>query len=207
MLKKNIRKKYNPQGQEGVGKYYINTQNIVTSISFDKSSIDLDKVYKNVFPDAQYDPKLFPGLIYRPKKPLVTLLMFKSAKINCTGAKALEVSKEVLDKMASTLKSKGIIDEDTKYKFKIANIVSSAYLGKRISLGKLSMSKKTSNIQSIEYEPEQFPGLVLKMVDPKVVLLLFLSGKIVCTGATSLEQTQDAIEKIDKIVQDSGNYF
>jgi len=52
------------------------------------------------------------------------------------------------------------------------------------------------------YEPEQFPGLIYRMDDPKVVILLFASGKLVCTGATKEEDVYTAVDKLHKILEE-----
>jgi transcription initiation factor TFIID TATA-box-binding protein len=53
-------------------------------------------------------------------------------------------------------------------------------------------------LENTEYEPEQFPGLVFRMDDPRVTFLLFGSGKIICTGGRSIADVHRAVEKIDK---------
>jgi len=52
------------------------------------------------------------------------------------------------------------------------------------------------------YEPEQFPGLIYRMNQPKVVLLLFASGKFVCTGARKEEQVHEAVNNLHKQLTD-----
>ena len=81
----------------------------------------------------------------------------------------------------------------------IQNIVTSADLGARINLNKIAMSL---TLDKIEYEPEQFPGLVYRLDDPKVVVLLFGSGKLIITGGKVHE---DAERAVDKIYQDLQN--
>ncbi|HIG95428.1 TPA: TATA-box-binding protein [Candidatus Woesearchaeota archaeon] len=74
---------------------------------------------------------------------------------------------------------------------KIVNIVVSASLGKDIPLEKMA-----ATLSNTEYNPEQFPGLVIRIKEPKTSALIFSSGKIVCTGARTMEKVQEAIEKI-----------
>ena len=76
---------------------------------------------------------------------------------------------------------------------KIENVVASASLGVPIKLEKL-----VSSMEGVEYEPEQFPGLVYRMDDPKVTFLLFGSGKIICTGGRSIEDIKRAVLKVDR---------
>jgi transcription initiation factor TFIID TATA-box-binding protein len=86
----------------------------------------------------------------------------------------------------------------TNFKVKIENIVASATLGIEVPLDKI-----VSKLEVMEYEPEQFPGLVYRMDDPKVAFLFFSSGKIVCTGARNVKDVHQAIDlaykKLEKI--------
>ena len=77
-----------------------------------------------------------------------------------------------------------------KVKFKIENIVASANLG--IELDLYTLGRK---VPDIEYEPEQFPGAILKIKDPKASLLLFKNGKIICTGCRTSKEVGLAIQK------------
>ena len=82
-----------------------------------------------------------------------------------------------------------------KIKFKIENIVASANLG--IELDLYTLGRKVPNI---EYEPEQFPGAILKIKDPKASLLLFKNGKIICTGCRTSKEVGEAIQKALKLL-------
>lgn len=79
------------------------------------------------------------------------------------------------------------------FKVRVENIVASATLNVEIPLEKI-----VSKLEGMEYEPEQFPGLVYRMKDPKAAALIFGSGKIVCTGARSVEDVKIAISKVSK---------
>ncbi|RLE47619.1 TATA-box-binding protein [Candidatus Woesearchaeota archaeon] len=78
-------------------------------------------------------------------------------------------------------------------KIEIVNIVVSASLGHDIPLEKMA-----ATLPNTEYNPEQFPGLVIRIKDPKTSALIFSSGKIVCTGARSMEKVHESIKKIIK---------
>ncbi|MBD3155302.1 MAG: TATA-box-binding protein, partial [Candidatus Aenigmarchaeota archaeon] len=80
-----------------------------------------------------------------------------------------------------------------KFDIKVENIVASVALGIRIPLESL-----VHHLEGTEYEPEQFPGLVYRMKDPKVAFLLFSSGKIVCTGARKVEDVEFAVKALSK---------
>jgi len=82
---------------------------------------------------------------------------------------------------------------------KIENVVASTTIAKELDLNKLSTS-----LPDGEYEPDQFPGLVLRMKDPKTAALLFRSGKVVCTGAKTIEDVAKAIDKVCRKVEKAG---
>ena len=79
------------------------------------------------------------------------------------------------------------------FNIRVENIVASVALGVEVPLEKI-----VSTMEGMEYEPEQFPGLVYRMVDPKVAFLLFGSGKIVCTGGRTIKDVNIAVEKVYK---------
>ena len=78
-------------------------------------------------------------------------------------------------------------------KIKIENVVASTDIKKILSLDKL-----LTILEDSEYEPEQFPGLVYRIFDPKVAFLLFSSGRVVCAGAKSLNDVKNAVNKLEK---------
>jgi len=82
---------------------------------------------------------------------------------------------------------------------KVVNIVVSSSLGHDIPLEKMA-----ATLPNTEYNPEQFPGLVLRIKEPKTSALIFSSGKIVCTGARSMDKVQESIDKIIKSVEKIG---
>ncbi|MEM2116077.1 MAG: TATA-box-binding protein [Candidatus Woesearchaeota archaeon] len=81
--------------------------------------------------------------------------------------------------------------EEIKKGIKIVNIVVTTSLQKNIQLERVA-----ANLPNTEYNPEQFPGLVLKLKNPKTSALIFNSGNVVCTGATSLEDVEKSIQGI-----------
>jgi transcription initiation factor TFIID TATA-box-binding protein len=141
---------------------------------------------------ADYNPEQFPGLIYRMKDPKAATLLFSSGKVVCTGAKSREQVKAAISKVIKQIEKAGIhIDADPK--IEVQNIVATFDLGQQVNLNAVAISL---GLEKVEYEPEQFPGLVFRMDMPKVVLLLFGSGKVVCTGARKPQDVEEAVEKI-----------
>ena len=141
---------------------------------------------------AEYEPKSFPGLIFHLKEPKITTLLFHSGKLVCTGAKTLEEVKRAIEMVVMNIRKAGVhIIGPPAYE--VQNIVASADIGHPINLTSVVISL---GLERVEYEPEVFPGLVYRMNNPKVVILLFGSGKLVCTGARKPQDVEAAIKKI-----------
>ena len=143
-------------------------------------------------PGVEYNPKRFPGLVFRIKRPKSAILIFRTGKMVCTGAKSEKESKRAIKKVVRELKKSGIIIIG-KPEIKVVNIVATANLSGRIELEEAAYS-----LGRTMYEPEQFPGLIYRMEEPKVVILLFSTGKLVCTGATKEEDVYKAVAKLHK---------
>jgi transcription initiation factor TFIID TATA-box-binding protein len=104
-------------------------------------------------------------------------------------------------KVVKELKRGGIIII-SKPELKIQNIVASVALG-----GLIDLEKAAFTLGKSMYEPEQFPGLIYRMEEPKVVILLFASGKLVCTGAKKEQDVYDAVEKLHVLLEEKGLIF
>ena len=172
----------------------VNIENVVASAIL-KQRIDLNSVVK-AFPNVEYRPEQFPGLVFRLKKPKTATLIFNSGKMVCTGAKSEIQAKKAVRKVVQELKDNGILIVE-KAEIEVQNIVASASLG-----GKIDLEKSTVSLGRTMYEPEQFPGLIYRMSDPKVVILLFASGKLVCTGAKKEKEVYDAVTKLHGMLED-----
>ena len=153
--------------------------------------IDLNAVVRGN-PGVKYDPKTFPGLVYKLKRPKTSILIFTTGKMVCTGAKSSKEAKRAVKKVVRELKKSGIIIPG-KPEIKVVNMVASANL-----LGRIELENCAYALQRTMYEPEQFPGLIYRMDEPKVVILLFASGKLVCTGANKEEDVSLAVAKLHK---------
>jgi len=169
-------------------------ENVVASVTLNQR-FDLNAIVKGN-PGVEYRPERFPGLVFRLKKPKTAILIFSTGKMVCTGAKSENESKKAVLKVVKELKKSGIIIPG-KPEIKIVNMVASADL-----LGRIELEEATYSLERTMYEPEQFPGLIYRMDEPKVVILIFASGKIVCTGATKEENVYKAIAKLHKQVEE-----
>jgi transcription initiation factor TFIID TATA-box-binding protein len=172
----------------------INIENVVASATLNQR-VDLNAVVKG-YPGVEYRPEQFPGLVFRLKRPKTATLIFNSGKMVCTGAKSEKEARRAVMKVIRELKKGGIIIIG-KPELKIQNIVASAALG-----GLIDLEKSAYDLGRTMYEPEQFPGLIYRMGVPKVVILLFASGKLVCTGAKQEEDVYEAVSKLHKKLED-----
>ena len=176
--------------------YSIRIQNVVAAATLNQR-FDLNAIVKG-FPGVEYNPERFPGLVFRLKKPKTAILIFSTGKMVCTGAKSEKKAKQAVKKVVEELKNSGIIIIG-KPEIKIVNIVASVNLS-----GRIELEDATYSLGKTMYEPEQFPGLIYRMDDPKVVILIFTSGKLVCTGATKEEDVYKAVDKLHKNLKEKG---
>ncbi|MHA1532512.1 MAG: TATA-box-binding protein, partial [Candidatus Heimdallarchaeota archaeon] len=146
----------------------VKVENIVASTTF-ADKLDLDMISQSL-KEAEYEPEQFPGLIYRLKNPKTATLLFTSGKDNCTGAKTLEDVRKTIDIIADKLKKLGVdVYKKKDLEMVVQNMVAVADLGSDLNLNEVAMGL---GLENIEYEPEQFPGLVYRIKEPKVVMLL-----------------------------------
>ncbi|HKU33810.1 MAG TPA: TATA-box-binding protein [Candidatus Nitrosotalea sp.] len=172
----------------------VSIENVVASASVDQR-IDLN-VITQTFPDVEYHPDQFPGLVFRLKSPKTATLIFSSGKMVCTGAKSEEQAIKAVRSVVQKLRKGGIkIKKDAV--IVIQNIVASASLG-----GKIHLEQAARGLPRSMYEPEQFPGLIHRMLDPKTVILLFASGKLVCTGAKKESEVYRAVHNLHTLLEE-----
>ncbi|KAJ1870685.1 TATA-binding protein (TBP) [Coemansia sp. RSA 1722] len=163
-------------------------QNIVATVNLD-CRLDLKTIALHAR-NAEYNPKRFAAVIMRIREPKTTALIFASGKMVVTGAKSEDDSKLAARKYARIVQKLGFPAKFTD--FKIQNIVGSCDVKFPIRLEGLACSHGDFS----SYEPELFPGLIYRMVKPKIVLLIFVSGKIVLTGAKVRDEIYQAFRSI-----------
>jgi len=170
--------------------YHIKIENVVASAIL-HCTIKLEKVV-SMMEGIEYEPEQFPGVVYRMKNPKAAALIFGSGKLVCTGTTSPGMAKEVVARVVRDLRKIGT-KVPHKYDVRMENIVASAKIEQEVNLDEIAFT-----LENTEYEPEQFPGLVFRMTEPKVTFLLFTSGKVICTGARSVADVGRAVEKLDK---------
>ena len=174
----------------------IEIQNVVASTGIDQE-LALESVAMDLR-GADYDPDNFPGVVYRTEEPRATTLLFRSGKMVSTGASSVEDVHTVLNGVFDDLREMGIEIADEP-EVTVQNVVASADLGQRLNLNAIAIGL---GLENVEYEPEQFPGLVYRLDDPSVVVLLFGSGKTVVTGGTTSKVVERAVEVVESQLVD-----
>ncbi|MCH7850540.1 MAG: TATA-box-binding protein [Nanoarchaeota archaeon] len=171
----------------------LKVQNIVATTSLGEQ-VSLTKLARTQ-PNTEYNPDTFPGLVLRVKKPKSAVLVFSSGNLVCTGTKSVAQVKDVVSQVVKQLAKIGV-KVKIKPKITVQNIVASGAINLDLNLNTLALE-----LENTEYEPEQFPGLVYKLVDPTATFLLFSNGKLVCTGTKNKAQLEDSMIQLNKNVR------
>nr|QES71283.1 TATA-box-binding protein [Helopeltis theivora] len=168
-------------------------QNIVSTVNLG-CKLDLKRIALHAR-NAEYNPKRFAAVIMRIREPRTTALIFSSGKMVCTGAKSEDDSRLAARKYARIIQKLGF---SAKFlDFKVQNMVGSCDVKFPIRLEGLVLTHG----QFSSYEPELFPGLIYRMVKPRIVLLIFVSGKVVLTGAKVRTEIYEAFDNIYPILK------
>jgi len=173
----------------------LRVQNIVATTSLGKP-VSLTKLARTQS-NTEYNPEQFPGLVLRVKKPKSAVLVFSSGNLVCTGTKSIQQVKEVIDIVIKQLRKINVRITD-KPKITVQNIVASGSIDLMLNLNLLALE-----LENTEYEPEQFPGLVYKLIDPTATFLLFSNGKLVCTGTKNKQQLEESMKQLNKNVKEA----
>jgi len=172
--------------------------NLVASASLG-GSLDLYTLAMSL-PDIEYEPEQFPGAILKLKEPKVSMLLFKNGKVICSGAnneKDIELGIKKASKLINEIQPS--IKVKRKVEYQIVNLVATAALNKTLDLFQVALS-----LDNVEYEPEQFPGAILRIADPKITLLLFKNGKLICAGAKKEELLKKGLNKAALMINNMG---
>ncbi|MEK6942055.1 MAG: TATA-box-binding protein [archaeon] len=148
-------------------------------------------------PNIEYEPEQFPGAILKLKEPRVSMLLFKNGKVICSGASnegqislAIFKASKLIHEIQKSVK----IQKNAEYT--VVNLVATANLNMTLDLFKTAME-----LDNVEYEPEQFPGAILRIMEPKLTLLLFKNGKLICAGAKKEEYLKKGLRIAAKLIR------
>jgi transcription initiation factor TFIID TATA-box-binding protein len=166
----------------------ITIENVVMIGSFSEG-IDL-KVASQKLVGSKCNWKRFPGLSFKLKSPLATFLFFRNGKFVCTGTKTKTKAEEAITTCLNLLKEKDLVSDECSFECCVKNMVASVDLvGATISVEQI-----TSEFDAV-YEPDKFPAAVCKVVEPKATFLVFLAGKMVCSGIADEETLKMTVKK------------
>lgn len=175
-------------------------ENIVATVILDQE-IDIDLLELEL-PNHVYKPEQFPGVIFKIDRPRATALIFRSGKMVVTGAKSIsqliEAVKKIIRAVDRILAKYGSGIRG-KPRVQVQNIVAGGDLHAYVNL-----EKAAYYLEDCMYEPEQFPGLIHRMRNPRVVLLIFSSGKMVITGAKEESEVEQAVKQIAEKLYKAG---
>ncbi|XP_014231786.1 TATA-box-binding protein-like [Trichogramma pretiosum] len=168
-------------------------QNVVSTVNL---NCELNLSYINIRTrNSEYNPARFTGLIMRIRNPKATALIFRSGKLVCTGARNEADSLLASKKFARIIQKVGFNVKFTE--FKIQNIVATTDVKFVIKLEEIPYLHN----HFVSYEPELYPGLIYRLINPNLVLMIFVNGKIVLTGAKNRQQLKIAMEYIYPILR------
>jgi transcription initiation factor TFIID TATA-box-binding protein len=171
------------------GMLLIRIQNIASTANLGVR-LDLKKIALKCR-NTEFNPRRFGAVIMRLREPRATALIFASGKICVTGVKSTHNATLACKKFHYIIERVGFQPKEYM-DFKVQNIVGTADCGFPIRLEGLVYAHSTF----ASYEPELFPGLIYRLVKPRVVFLIFVSGKIVITGAKKEEDLSKALTKL-----------
>ena len=174
----------------------IHIVNVVAGMTFERR-IDKSKVLE--LPEAEFSltPNSFNGIILRYKSPKSVIELFESGSITCNGSKSIEDAKKSMKRCLVNLEKVGIA-VPTNPKIKIHNIVASVNFGMPIRI-----QDAASILQRSIYEPEQFSGIILSVLDPRATILVFSTGKVVCTGTKNEEDLRKAVSSLKLTLEEN----
>lgn len=169
---------------------------IVNIVISSKMNLDTEKIKSDLH--TEWYPKRFPGYIHRVYVPTKsTLLVFRTGNVICTGTRYVNDAKRILSTFHNQFKSDA---SDTSVPdIAVKNLVVQIYFKYRIDV-----DQTINSLPRAIYEPEQFPGIIYRNVEPKAVVLLFVSGKSICVGTDNIEAAFHTIFKLRKMLLDKG---
>jgi transcription initiation factor TFIID TATA-box-binding protein len=167
----------------------VRVVNVVATATLDQTA-DVESLPR-IFPnEAIHDDEIYGGRVayFKSKAMNGKAIIFPSGKMISVGTTTPEEAIRELNHVAETLKV------GLKHEPKIRNIVATVDLGEPVDLEEAS-----ARLRAI-YEPEQFPGAILRLEEPKATILIFSSGKCVITGTKSESSLNQAVRKLSQIL-------
>lgn len=180
----------------GLFDFEITIQNIVLTGSFSEA-IDLC-VANSKLEGSKRNWKRFPGLAYKLKVPPATFLLFRNGKFVCTGIKSQAKGQAATAVFLERLKAEGLVSSNCVFECGVKNLVASVIIGG----ASISLEQFTNQFESVIYEHEKFPAAVYKMGESRATFLVFLTGKLICSGVADEETLKQAVKDFyDQLIE------
>lgn len=155
--------------------------------------------------NTNYHPETYPSMIYRPfEDRSVSVLTPSSGRLAIVGAKSKQELIDGVDDFLAALIELGIETDKTSNDILIQNMVANYDFGREFDLPVVAVALDLNNV---EYEPEQFPGLIYRSDSGNSTVLLFTSGKLVVTGANTYLEVIQARDELYGRLEDIGIEF
>ena len=172
--------------------------NVVASGSLD-IELDLEQVAKDLRSKAEYDPDKYPGMYLRFEEDAPLVTVYRTGKYIVTGADSEDEAHAMRERFLDLLADNGMMTNPDDKWFQMQNFVCTAELGESLNLNALAIGL---GLESTEYEPEQFPGLIYRPSKADSVVLLFASGRVVITGSPNLNAAEHTFAALEDEVTD-----
>ena len=170
----------------------INVRNVVRGGSLGVE-MPLEEIVEKT--GAAYDPELFPGIKVRVEG--CTVQLFATGSVVVVGAPTVKTSITAVNTLVDILREHDVKVGDVVHK--TYNVVATADFGTSLDLDPVVRS-----IPRSLYEPEHFPGVIMRRQNPKCTILLFASGKLVCVGADSEDAASSAVNQLHADLVEAG---
>ncbi len=177
-------------------KIEITVENIVASINL-HCKIPLERLAAGL-DNAEYNPEQFPGLVLRLTNPKTASLLFTTGKVVCTGGKSIDDVQAAVGKIKECLVGFNV-EFQGEPDVEVVNLVASVKTDLELNLDRLAYK-----MEGVEYEPEQFPGMVFRTLKPKAAILIFSTGRFVVAGTRNIEDVQEVFDMLLKKLRDIG---
>lgn len=170
----------------------VGSGDLGVEINVSEVESDLDLPY------TEYDPSNYHGLYVRliEDGPLITI--YRTGKYIISGCSTLKELYDTSDAFLVNLSELGIIETNTNTKFGVKNVVCTAQLEEEVDLNTLSI---LLGLEFVEYEPEQFPGLIYRPSSISAVLLVFANGKTIITGTSDMDVVEESFNHLQNEVR------
>jgi len=176
----------------------IKIENIIANTQI-ADALDVLLISEKI-PDSNYNPSEFEGVSIKYDLPKTAVIILSNGKIVCTGAKSIEEVESTIKQTVKKIKDIGF-ELKKDYEIKTENVIVSTDFKMEMHLASIANALL---LQHPEYYPELFPGLIYKIDDLCAVLILFSSGKLVCTGAKSIDDATSAVNIMEEKLESIG---